>query len=139
MIQEAKLDRQLMVKAENQVGKLSAITRILTDHQINIHALCAYSIGDTFALMMVTDDNNGAKRLLLGNDYSVEEEEVILLTVKHEPGSLQRMTDLLAAEGVDLVLLYGSASQSAEFGRVVLYTNDNEDAMLVIKTMLERN
>jgi hypothetical protein len=135
---KVEIDRQLMIRAKNETGKLSQITNLLSANNINIIAICAYSLEGAFALMFVTEDNNAAKSLLESKHYKVEEEEVILLTMENKPGALQRVTDQIACAGIDLSLLYGSVDGSSDLGKVVLISRNNYDAVLVIKTLIER-
>lgn len=134
----AELARQLMIRLEDHVGTLAGITDLVSPSGINLVAICAYSVGKTVAIMLVTDDNNEAKKLLQKKGYRVEEEEVILLTMDNKPGSLQRVIDKLAQGGIDLRLIYGSVEKSSEHSRIVLITKNNLDAMMIIKTELER-
>ena len=110
---KAELARQLMVRGDNEIGMLAQITRVISKSEINLVALCAYSIGSNVAVMFVTDDNNEAKRLLTAKGYDIQEEEVILLSVDNQPGALQRVTDKIAEAGIDLTLVYGSVDESA--------------------------
>ena len=136
---KAELARQLMVRGDNEVGMLAQITRVISKSEINLVALCAYSIGNNVAVMFVTDDNNEAKRLLAAKGYDVQEEEVILLSIDNQPGALQKVTDKIAEAGIDLHLVYGSVDASAAVNRSVVITNNNLDVMMIIKTELERH
>lgn len=135
---KADLNRQLMIRTDNEVGSLSEVTAIITQAEINLLALCAYEVSGNVAIMLVTDDNNGAKNLLVKSGYHVEEEEVILLKVPNTPGSLQVIIDKFRESGINMHLLYGSASYDNESSLVVIIAEDNLDAMMVIKTEIER-
>ena len=134
----AELGKQLMIRVEDHVGTLAEITNLVSPSGINLIAICAYAVGKTVAIMLVTDDNNGAKRLLQKKGYQVQEEEIILLTIDNKPGSLQKVTDKLAQGGIDLRLIYGSVDKGSENTRIVVITKNNLDAMMIIKTELER-
>lgn len=136
---KAELARQLMVRGDNEIGMLAKITRVISQANINLVALCAYSIENNVAVMFVTDDNNEAKRLLEAKGYDIQEEEVILLSIDNQPGALQRVTDKIAEAGVDLALVYGSVDESAEINRSVIISNNNLEIMMIIKTELERH
>jgi len=136
---KAELARQLMVRGDNEIGMLANITRVLSTAEINLVALCAYSIESNVAMMFVTDDNNEAKRHLEAKGYEIQEEEVVLLSVDNTPGALQRVTDKIAEADIDLALVYGSVDESAEVNRSVLISNNNLDVMMIIKTELERH
>ncbi len=134
----AELGKQLMIRVEDHVGTLAEITNLVSPSGINMIALCAYAVGKTVAIMLVTDDNNATKKLLQKKGYRVEEEEIILLTVDNKPGSLQRVIDKIAQAGIDLRLIYGSVEKNSEHSRIVLISKNNLDAMMIIKTELER-
>ena len=134
----AELGKQLMIRVEDHVGTLAEITDLVSPSGINLIAICAYAVGKTVAIMLVTDDNNETKRLLQKKGYRVEEEEIILLTVDNKPGALQSVIDKLARASIDLRLIYGSAEKNSEHSRIVLISKNNLDAMMIIKTELER-
>lgn len=136
---KAELARQLMVRGDNEIGMLAQITRVISKSEINLVALCAYSIGSNVAVMFVTDDNNEAKRLLTAKGYDIQEEEVILLSIDNQPGALQRVTDKIAEAGIDLTLVYGSVDESAAVNRSVVISSNNLEVMMIIKTELERH
>ena len=136
---KAELARQLMVRGDNEIGMLAQITRVISKSEINLVALCAYSIGSHVAVMFVTDDNNEAKRLLTAKGYDIQEEEIILLSIDNQPGALQRVTDKIAEAGIDLTLVYGSVDESAAVNRSVVISSNNLEVMMIIKTELERH
>ena len=136
---KAELARQLMVRGDNEIGMLAQITRVISKSEINLVALCAYSIGSNVAVMFVTDDNNEAKRLLTAKGYDIQEEEVILLSIDNQPGALQKVTDKIAEAGIDLTLVYGSVDESAAVNRSVVISSNNLEVMMIIKTELERH
>lgn len=136
---KAELGRQLMVRGNNEIGMLAKITRVISQADINLVALCAYSIGNNVAVMFVTDDNNAAKRLLQAKGYEVQEEEVIFLSIDNQPGALRKVTDKIAEAGIDLTLVYGSVDASAAVNRSVVISNNNLEVMMIIKTELERH
>ncbi len=136
---KAELARQLMVRGDNEIGMLAQITRVISKAEINLVALCAYSIGSNVAVMFVTDDNNEVKRLLTAKGYDIQEEEIILLSIDNQPGALQRVTDKIAEAGIDLTLVYGSVDESAAVNRSVVISSNNLEVMMIIKTELERH
>lgn len=135
----AELSKQLMIMVDNKVGKLAEVTSAISSSGINLVAICAYEIENMVAMMFVTEDNNAAKKLLESAGLKVQEEEVILLSVENKPGALQTVTNQLAEAGADLTLIYGSVDKDAEMFRNVVHCKNNLDAMMVIKTLIERS
>ena len=127
-----------MIRSSNDVGSLSEVTNIITIEKINIIALCAYELGGHVAIMIVTDDNNMAKDLLENSGYEVVEEEVILFEILNKTGMIQIVTDKFREAGINMKLLYGSVTSDTEKGCLVIITDDNLNAMMLIKTEMER-
>lgn len=136
---KAEINKQLMVYVHNEVGTLSEITSIISSADINLVALCAYEIANQVAIMFVTDDNNEAKRLLELNNISVQEEEVILLSLDNKPGALKSITDKVAECAIDLTLIYGGVDKDTSVSQLVLISKQNLDLMMIIKTEMERS
>jgi hypothetical protein len=135
---QATLDKQLMIMAKNNIGSLAEVTSVISSSGINLRAICAYAIDDMVAVMFVTEDNNAAKNLLEMQNYTVQEEEVVLLTIDNTPGSFQRVNDKIAEAGIDLSLVYGSVDKEAKKTCIVMISRNNLDIMLVVKMLLER-
>ncbi len=136
---KAELDRQLMVFVDNKVGTLAEITHIIAASSINLIAICAYAVDNNVAIMISTEDNNESRSILEESGYSVQEEEIVLLTIDNKPGALQQVTEKIAEAGIDLALIYGSTDPNAEFTRLVFISQNNLDVMALIKTELERH
>ncbi len=136
---KATLDRQLMIHVSDSVGSLAEVTSVVSSSEINMLALCAYALGGNVSIMFVTEDNNAAKQLLEEKGYTVEEEEVVLLSLENKPGALQRVTDKISEAKIDLTLMYGSVDREAEFSPIVLISKNNLDVITLIRTELERS
>ena len=133
-----ELSRQLMISLDNNVGTLAEVTSAISASGINMVALCAYAVEKTVAIMFVTEDNNAARKILEDQGCQVREEEVILLSLENKPGALQTVTNRLAEAGVDLKLIYGSVDKDSKTSRLISIAESNLDAMMIIKTQLER-
>ena len=136
---KAELDRQLMIRVKDHVGTLSEVTHLISSSGINLVAICAYAVDNLVSVMFVTEDNNAARTILEGQNYHVQEDEVILLTIDNKPGALQTVTDKIAAAGIDLRLVYGSVEKTGTMSRIVMISKNNLDVMLLLKTEFERN
>jgi len=135
---QAEIGKQLMISVSDSVGSLAEVTAVVSSSGINILALCAYEVAGVVAIMFTTEDNNTAKRLLEEQGCNVQEEEIIILSLDNQPGALQKVTDKLADAGIDLRLMYGSVEKDAEKSIIVIISENNLEAMKVIKTEIER-
>ncbi len=130
---KAALDKQIMIRVNNEVGALAEISAVVANAGINMIAVNAYAVDNKGFIMFVTEDNQQAQQLLKAKNYNVREEEVILLSVDNKPGSLQRVIDRIAEAGIDLTLLYGSVDIKSKRSPIVMVTEDNQTALTVIK------
>lgn len=135
---KAEFSRQLMIRASDKKGTLAQLTHVLSSSEINLVAICAYAVDRTVYMMFITEDNNAAKKILEEKGHTIQEEDVVLLSIENRPGALQRFTDKIAEAGISLRLVYGSVDVKAPTSRIVLISEDNHEMMLVIKTELER-
>ncbi len=129
----AHLDTQLMIAVDDKVGTLADVTGVISSSGINLVAACAYSFDGKGQIMFVTENNKQAKSLLEDKGYSVRDEEIILLTLNNQPGTMQKVTDKIAQQGLDLNLFYGSVDKEGEISRMVLIAEDNDAVMMAIR------
>jgi hypothetical protein len=102
--------KELYVIAKDQPGEMNKIAEALGKNGVNMLALCAYNIDGTGRIHFVVNDHDKGKATLKKLGYRVQEDEVLILELKHSPGELARITGLLAKAGVNIDLIYGSGS-----------------------------
>jgi hypothetical protein len=124
------LSKQLSIRVGNEAGTLAKITSLISSYRINMVAICAYAVDSRCVVSMVTENNLHAKRLLKEKGYDVEEEDIALLSVGNQPGSLHEITDKISAAGVDLRLIYGSVEKQGQTSRIVFVCQDNPKKLL---------
>lgn len=135
MIKKATLAKELVVTMENKVGILANISKILADHDINIEGVAGYGDAKEAKIMLVTDDNLRAGDALRKAGYkNVKESEVIMLDLINKPGALKNVTAKLAADNIDLKYVYGTICSEGCPARMILATNSNEKAFVLLKT-----
>jgi len=93
---------QLSVFAENKPGKLSRITRILSDSQINIRAITIASGEKYGVIRLLVDDPSRAFEALKKAGLSVVLMPVLAFEMKDEPGGLNRITGILSRCGINV-------------------------------------
>lgn len=137
MIQDVKIGKEIIIVTKNEVGVLSSIAKILASKGINIAAISAHATGDTAILRMVMngDGHGPAASALREKEYSVEEENVVLLTVQNKPGTLLKIAAELASQKVDFCHNYGSVVGDQNPCLLVVCTNDNQKALLALRKL----
>ncbi len=104
--------QQLSIFAENKPGRLAAVTQILAQDKIDIRAT-TISTSDTFGVInLIVDDPERAKKTLTKAGMMVHLRDVLAVLIEDQPGGLNKLTQLLSAEGVNVNNAYGFVLES---------------------------
>lgn len=101
---------ELVVGVKNQPGELNKIAAALGKVGVNIMAVALYIINNEGRIHFVVSDLDKGRKELERLKYKPKTGQVLILELKHSPGELARVTDLLAKGGINIELLYGSGS-----------------------------
>jgi hypothetical protein len=135
MIKKVTLAKEIVVSSENKVGILANISKILADHDINIEGVAGYGDNKEAKIMIVTDDNLRACDALRKAGYkSVKESEILMIDLINKPGALKNVTARLAAENIDIRYTYGTICTEGCPAKIIIATNANEKAFVLLKT-----
>jgi hypothetical protein len=101
------VSHQLSIFAENKPGRLAAVTHALADEKINIRAT-TISTSDTFGVInLIVDDPARARAILTKAGMTVTLSPVLAVVIPDQPGGLDRLTQLLLSEKVNINNAYG--------------------------------
>ena len=126
---------QLSVFAENKPGRLAAVTRILAAEKINIRAT-TIATSDTFGVInLIVDDPKRADATLTKAGMMCRLREVLAVLIDDKPGGLDRLTQLLAKEDINVNNAYGFVLESREKAVFVVDVDQIEKA----QNILEKN
>lgn len=106
-----RLVEQLVITTDDKPGMLAEVTGIIADAQVNIDAICAYGEKGKAVFYIITRQNDKVKQAIQQKGWSVEEDEVVVVDVENEPGSLNKLAKKLKAKGINLLFCYGSTSE----------------------------
>lgn len=124
---------QLSVFAENKPGRLAAVTGILAREKINIRAT-TIATSDTFGVInLIVDDPKRAQAVLSREGMTVNLREVLAILIEDKPGGLNKLTQMLAAENVNINNAYGFVLQSREKAVFVVDVDQIEKARKIIE------
>ena len=124
---------QLSVFAENKPGRLAAVTGILAREKINIRAT-TIATSDTFGVInLIVDDPKRAQAVLTREGMTVNLREVLAILIEDKPGGLNKLTQMLAAENVNINNAYGFVLQSREKAVFVVDVDQIEKARKIIE------
>jgi len=111
---------QLSIFAENKPGRLAAVTQVLAKEKINIRAT-TIATSDTFGVInLIVDDPPRAEAVLKKAGMTVRLSRVLAAVIPDEPGGLDKLTQLLFAEGSTSIT--PTASSWKERGRRSLWS-----------------
>jgi len=127
---------QLSVFLENVTGRLSQVTHVLSDNDIDLLAL---SIADTtnFGILrtIVSDDEKAVKAFKEAG-YTVNLSPVIVVMVDDHPGGLTKVLDTLYNAEIGIEYLYSFVNKPKESALIVFKVDNVQNAL---DTLAENN
>jgi hypothetical protein len=125
--------RQLSIFAENRPGSLARVTGILRRENINIRAT-TISTSDTFGVInLIVDDPDRADEPLRRAGLMVTLKNVIAVLIDDRPGGLDRLTQILFREKININNAYGFVLESLKTAVFVVDVDQMERAQAVIE------
>jgi hypothetical protein len=112
---------ELTLRLQNSPGSLARVCQIVADERIDILAL---NLASPLVLRLVVDNPVHAAATLREHHYQVEEREVLFTTAPNNPGSLLRLTRLIAEAGINMEYLYATALDGQPMASVVVGVPD---------------
>jgi hypothetical protein len=122
---------QISVFLENKAGRLSEVTRILSEAGVNIRALSLADTSDFGILRLIVNDNNKAKEALKKHGFTVGKTDVVAVEVDDRPGGLHRILDILHRSNVNVEYMYAFVQQSGD-NAVIIFRFDNLDEAIKV-------
>ncbi|MFA7394789.1 MAG: ACT domain-containing protein [Pigmentiphaga sp.] len=123
---------QLSDFAENRPGSLARVTGILHRENINIRAT-TISTSDTFGVInLIVDAPDRAHEALKRAGLMVTLKNVIAVLIDDRPGGLDRLTQILFREGININNAYGFVLESLKAAVFVVDVDQLEKAQSVI-------
>jgi hypothetical protein len=101
--------KQLSVFLENKPGRLAHVTSALAKEKINITAATIAEQRDRSVLRLVTQDQLQTRNILKGLSVPFEEQDVLMVEMRNQPGALAQVCEQLAEEHINIDYAYCSA------------------------------
>jgi hypothetical protein len=98
--------RQISVFLENKPGKLSEMTKLLAEKNIDIRALSLAETNDFGIARMIVDDAYEAVNVLRNADFIANISHVLAFAVPDEPGGLNKLLNVFNVANVNIVYMY---------------------------------
>ena len=105
--------KQLSVFLEDKTGRLTELTGILAENDINISAFTVAEASDYGILRLIVGRPELALKVLKENGFSVNTTEVICIVVPHKPGGLHQALKILSSNNVSIDYMYAFALENS--------------------------
>lgn len=122
--------KQLSVFVENRPGRLSAITSILAEANINIRAITTADSKDFGILRLIVDNTEAAIKVLKEKDVLVTVSNVIAATAKDTPGGMAGMMDVLYKDNISVEYMYSAFLNPSDVTACLILRVDNNDSAI---------
>lgn len=100
--------KQFTLYLENKPGVLANITERLADEGVNIDGISVAASTDVALVQIVTSHAAQTRRILKKAGIPATDQDVLLIALKNEPGSLFNVVSKLAKCGVNLNYVYAT-------------------------------
>lgn len=123
--------KQLSVFLEDKSGRLTELTKILAENDINITALSIADAADYGIIRMVVGRPERAMTVLKENGFSVNLTDVACLIVPNKPGGLYHALKILADNNINIDYMYAFAINST--ASVVIRSSSISDVIDILQ------
>ena len=125
--------KQVSVFLENKPGTLDALTKVLSDHHINIRALSLADTNDFGIVRMLVNDVYEATNVLKEENFAATFTPVLIYKISDETGSLQKLLQKFTEANVNIEYMYAFAGKSNAYMIFRVTDTKTAEARLVSK------
>ena len=117
--------KQLSVFLEDRSGRLTDLTQILSEHEINITALSVAETADYGIVRMVVGKPDIAQEFLRKAGFSVRLTDVVCVNMPDRPGALHEVLKILADNNVNVDYMYAFSNKDVALAVIRAANIDN--------------
>ena len=114
---------RIVVMANNQVGVIADITAVLANAGINLESIDAETSSEQGAVILTTDNSDRALYVLNQAGYKAVGDEVLVLRLRDEPGSLAQIAEKLKQADVNIQSMH-ILNRHGGYAMIALTTDD---------------
>ena len=122
---------RIVIMANNEVGVIADITRVLAEEGINLETINTETTGDQGVVVLTVDNTDHALSALNQAGYKAVSDDALVLRLRDEPGALATVADSLRSAGVNIQSLH-ILNREGGYAIIALTTNDRERALAAI-------
>ncbi len=124
---------QISVFIENKPGRLSAVTDILAENDVNIRALSIADTSDFGILRLIVDKPELAYERLKEKGLTASMTNVLSVRMPDQPGGLANVLRVLNENEINVEYMYAFVSKATDDALVVFKVENIEDAEVKLK------
>ena len=126
------IKKQLSVFVENRQGRLGEVLRVLQENDVNILSMSLADTTEYGLFRLIVDKPEVGIEKLAARGFSSVVSEVLVISLPHVPGSLQKILQKIADAKIDVEYLYG-LDTDGEKASVVVKTSDAKKAAAILE------
>ncbi len=124
---------QISVFLENRAGKLSEVTNILAENNIDLRAISIAETSDYGILRIIAKDSQHTVDVLNEHGFIASRTPVLAVGIPDKPGSLASLLDVLAEEKIDVEYMYSLFGVPNALATLILRVENIEEAREILK------
>jgi hypothetical protein len=125
---------QISVFLENKSGRLSEVTAILTEAEINIRALALADTSDFGVLRLIVDDTEKARQTLKNHGFTVGKTNVVAVEVSDRPGGLHDILTMLHDASINVEYMYAFVRSSGDNAVMIFRIEKEQEAIRLLES-----
>ena len=122
---------RIIIMANNEVGVIADIAKVLADVGINLETINTETAGDQGAIVLTVYDTDHALSVLNQAGYKAVSDDALVLRLRDAPGALAAVADSLKQAGVNIQSMH-ILNRQAGYAMIALTTDDRARAQAAI-------
>lgn len=123
---------EITLYVPNLSGQLNRSLKALAEAEVNLIALSVEQTGAYSIVRLVPDDVEKAERQLQKYAFGLSKTKVLAVAVPDKPGGLQDVTEIFAANGINIEYGYVAMPRKSGEAVILLKVNKEEEARDVL-------
>lgn len=128
---QTNLVNRIVIMAENEVGVIADITRVLADEGINLETINTETAGEQGAVILTVDRYDRALYALNRAGFKAVGDDALVIRLPDEPGALAGVADRLKQAGVNIESMH-ILSRQAGYAMIALKADNRAEAVAAI-------
>ena len=124
---------QISVFLENRAGRLSEVTRALSEAGLNIRALSLADTSDFGILRMIICDAKKAQALLKEKGFTLGITYVVAVNVDDRPGGLDEILQLMSGQNINVEYMYAFVTRIAHSATMIFRFDKVDEAIALLR------